>query len=269
MKRRIIDFHVHFAGEDAIYQKDGDGNEYDYSINSILAEMNDTGTDYALISSIEPMIRDSWRIVNHKNGLVHGGNEKAAKAIEESNRRLIGAFVPYPYKCSEEIQDEIKYFVNTYNFRAIKLHPWLGGYPANVQEIYPVFEVASQLKLPVLYHSGTVPFTTPAEMFDMAKRFPKVPVIMGHSGGTELWHDVMVLAEYAENLYIETSGQSNRIFLQVFVKKFGSERVLYGSDWLGQPGKMLFRKLEIEELELTEDEKNNIFWNNAKRLLKL
>ena len=269
MDKGIIDFHIHFAGEDVMYQDEDDGQQYDYSIDLILQEMDESGTEYALISSLEPMMRTSWLSSNRPGGLLHGGNEKVAEAVARSKGRLLGAFVPNPYKEAGEIRDEIKLFVETYDFRAIKLHPWLGSYPANAWELIPVFEAASELRLPVLYHSGTIPFTTPAEMFDMAKRFPEVPVVMGHAGGTELWYDVMALAEHADNLLIETSGQPNRIFIQEFAFRFGAKRILYGSDWLGQPGKMLFRKLEMEEVDLSPSDKEDIFRRNAWKMLKL
>jgi|LSQX01.2.fsa_nt_gb predicted TIM-barrel fold metal-dependent hydrolase len=268
--RDITDFHIHFAGEDAMYQKDkGSSASLDYSIDEIIEEMDYTQTRYAIISSLEPMLRYSWSDVNKDGGLPYGGNECVASAIVKSGGRLLGAFVPYPYRSARQIEKDIEHFVKDHDFRAIKVHPWLGSYPANAVELYPVFEVASEYRLPVLYHSGTIPFTTPAQMYDMAKRYPDVPVVMGHAGSTELWHDVIALAAEADNLFIETSGQSNRIFLEEFAARIGSDRILYGSDWLGQPGKMLFRKLEVEELELSEADKENIFRNNANRLLGL
>lgn len=267
MERQVIDFHVHFPARiypDSIYQ-----NQFDYSIDSILEEMKLSGTEFALISSIEPMLRSSWANLNERTGKKYGGNKLAAEAIKSSQGKLIGAFVPNCFQTSKQIKNDIALFVGNYNFKAIKLHPWLGGYPANIAQLNPVFEISHELNLPILYHSGTIPFTTPAEIFDMAKKYPEVIILMGHAGGTELWHDVFALAKYADNLLIETSGQSNKIYLEKFIEKYGSKRVLYGSDWLGTPGKMFFRQLEIDELNITDDKKEDIFSQNAKRILNL
>jgi len=269
MSQEVIDFHVHFPTNIYPKSKEEKQKQFIYQIDQLIEEMDISNTKIAVISSIEPMLRSSWSVLNNEKGKRYGGNETAFEAIKQSGGRLIGAFVPNCFQNAEVIKRDIQFFTEQYHFKVIKIHPWLGAFPANSKELYPVFEAATELELPILYHSGTIPFTTPAEMFDMAKRFPKVKVVMGHSGETELWHDVMALTKYADNLFIETSGQPNRIFLEQFVQRYGSERVLYGSDWLGTPGKMIFRQLEINEIRISEYDKNNILINNAKRLLKL
>jgi len=267
MNQKVIDFHVHFPAK--IYPKNEKEEQFSYQIEHLIEEMDRSNTAISLISSIEPMLRNNWSSLSDGRGKKYGGNEVAAEVIEQSKGRLIGAFVPNCFQNAAMIKKDIHFFTVSHHFKAIKLHPWLGAFPANAQELYPVFEIASELELPVLYHSGTIPFTTPAEMFDMAKQFPRVKIVMGHSGGTELWHDVMALVEYADNLLIETSGQPNRIFLEKFVEHYGSERVLYGSDWLGTSGKMIFRQIEIHELNVSDQDKENILVRNARRLLKL
>jgi uncharacterized protein len=266
MKEKIIDFHTHFPAD--IYPKKKIKKQFIYDTSSIIEEMDNSNTAVSVVSSIEPMFRESWKVLN-PNGMKYGGNENAFQSIRNVKHRLKGAFVPNCFEKPQIIKEDINYFYENFDCRAIKIHPWIGGFPANSYKLKSVFEIATELKIPILYHSGTIPFTTPAEIFDMAKKFPKTVIILGHSGGTELWYDVMALANYAKNLYIETSGQPNRIFLEKFVEKYGSERVIYGSDWLGTTGKMFFRILEVKEIKISEKDKRNILFNNAKRLLKL
>lgn len=249
----IIDAHAHLASTPGASARD------------LVKVMDRWGVAKASVSHISALRLHDWESEGR------AGNAVIAEAMQEFPSRILGAYAPNPFLGkAEQVRDDILGQIERYGFRSIKLHPIWGGYPANAHELDPIFSAAQEAGIPILYHSGHIPYCTPAEIFEMAKRFPKVNIIVGHAGKTELCHDVLALARYAPNLYIETSGQPNRAFLERFIREIGSERVLFGSDWEGC-GKGVFplRILEVEELAISRAERQNILFGNAARLFRL
>lgn len=267
--RNIVDAHTHFSG--VLYPRSQEERSLWYGAEEMLSSMNSWGISRSVVSNIEPMRLYQWSSQEGKsdNATQYGGNEKIAEAVVSCPDRLVGSYVPNVFESPRVIKAGIRRFVKEYGFRQIKLHPWLSGFPANAAELNPVFEVASELGIPILYHSGTIPYTNPAQMFDMAMKYPDVVVIMGHAGKGDLCYDALAVARYADNLYMDTSGQPNKVFLERCVAELGSERILFASDWLGSLGKLPFRRLEVEALDISEDAKTDILQTNAERIFCL
>jgi hypothetical protein len=127
--------------------------------------------------------------------------------------------------------------------------------------------------VPVLHHSAYntlgVPVataSTPADMADLAGRFPGVSIIMAHLGHTR----VQGLTEVAphRNLSVDVSGsQPTRGLLEEAVRRLGAERIVFGTDlpirdYAGMLGKML-------EAPLTDRQRRMILGQNAARMLRL
>ena len=67
--------------------------------------------------------------------------------------------------------------------KGIKIHPLIEHCPANDKEkVYPLMEAAQHYGLPVLFHCGLGEDASPKRIGEVAKDFPKLPIIMGHSG---------------------------------------------------------------------------------------
>ena|GEM_PF-358228 len=265
---KVVDAHTHFSG--VLYPRSQEERDLWYGADELLASMDLWGISVSIVSSIEPMRFYQWSTQEGRcdKATKYGGNEKIAEAVLLHPERLVGSYVPNVFESPKMIKAGIRRFVREYGFRQIKLHPWLSGFPANAAELNPVFEAASELGIPVLYHSGTIPYTNPAQMFDMAMKYPDVVVIMGHAGKGDLCYDALAVARYADNLYMDTCGQPNKVFLERCVAELGSERILFASDWLGSFGKLPFRRLEVEALDISEEAKANILLNNAERLFR-
>lgn len=64
-----------------------------------------------------------------------------------------------------------------------------------------------------------------------------------------------------KNIYLETSGQMNPLILKDAIKKIGSQRIVFGTDWPYKPV-----NIEIDKflhLDLDSDDLENIFHKNA------
>lgn len=157
----------------------------------------------------------------------------------------------------------------------IKLHPDFQAFSIDDPKMYPIYEVASSLGLPITFHVGRdpdsvkVPYATPSGIARVSRLFPNLKIIAAHMGGARMSDEVeQTLA--GKNVYLDTS-LSNVFcppdqFIRI-VKKHGSERILFGSDCPWQSPLEEFKW--IEALGLSSTDRENIYWNNAAHLLKL
>lgn len=114
----------------------------------------------------------------------------------------------------DTVTEQVEEAVKGYNFKGLKIHPWVQDVSPNHPMLYPIYEKAAKLRVPVQFHSGTAPYSTPLQVAEVARTFPEVPVIMGHMGKADLWLDVIPAAELSENIYVDTSGQCIRALIE-------------------------------------------------------
>ena len=70
----------------------------------------------------------------------------------------------------------------------------------------------------------------PKRIGEVAKDFPKLPIIMGHSGLVEGVREVVEIAKRCENVHMDSSGVGWLPFFCESISWAGPDRVLYGSD---------------------------------------
>jgi predicted TIM-barrel fold metal-dependent hydrolase len=118
------------------------------------------------------------------------------------------------------------------------------------------------------YKTGSRAFneSTPADIADLASRFPDVTIIMAHlsGGGVQGIHDV----KPHSNVYVDTSGsQPVSGMVEYAVHVLGSQRIVYGSDapirdFSSQIGR-------IRGASITEKQRDRILCSNAKKIFRL
>lgn len=165
--------------------------------------------------------------------------------------------------------------------KGIKLLPMQHQVHGNDPRLWPVYETAAELGLPVLSQSGrggAVSPTTgdhwgrPCYFAEPARAFPTVRFILAHLGsGYEA--DVIDLTRQFANVYTDTStvpsrvrnGQMSRADLAHLLRQIGIGHVVFGTNWpLYDPR----ADIEvIDSLPLTEAEKRAIFFENAAGIL--
>jgi uncharacterized protein len=160
--------------------------------------------------------------------------------------------------------------------RGIKLLPSYGHFFPNDVRLYPAYETATHLGVPVMFHTGTslfpgtrIKYADPLLIDDVAEDFPELKIVMSH-GGRPFWYKEAgwMLARH-RNVLIDISGIPPKQLPTVFPKleKF-SDRFLFGSDW---PNVQSIAKQVsmILELPFSETTIKGILYHNAVRLLKL
>lgn len=175
-----------------------------------------------------------------------------------------------------DLGDALRRKVEDEGFRGLKLYPTYQHYHLNDPRMYPLYQAAQDLGIPVLIHTGSSVFKgsrlkygDPLSLDDVAVDFPRVNLVMGHAG-RGFWYDrAYFLAKLHPNVYMEVSGLPPSKLMTYFPELDRiTEKVIFGSDWPGMP--WIRRNMEaIRELPLPAEGVENILGGNAARLLRL
>lgn len=140
----------------------------------------------------------------------------------------------------------------------MKLHPRLHGYTL-AEYGQKIFSFADKRSAIVQMHYGREDYV------GLADTFPNATFIVAHLGGS--LHINAVKNAKHRNIYTDTSGMDslkNKV-IEYAVSQIGSDRILFGTDSYA-PGSQRGR---IEYALIPEQDKENILYNNAKRLFGL
>ena len=161
----------------------------------------------------------------------------------------------------------------------VKIHPIIQEIQADADEVMQAVEVISIYSKPVLLHSGKATYYTPAEgkkqfrncasivrIERLISTFPNVKFIVGHAGLSEIISAIELLPKY-KNVYVDTSFQPPEA-IKVLISAFGSDRVLFASDWpygLRKPAILAVKEACGDDISLQKA----VLYDNAVELLKL
>lgn len=112
-------------------------------------------------------------------------------------------------------------------------------------------------------------YSHPSRVANILDAFPKLEIIAAHFGGWMLWD---YAKEYLLNRHCMLDTSSALAWLgpqraKELIREYGAERFLFGTDYPLTTAKKELEK--IEALNLTDNEYELIFAQNAKRFLKL
>ena len=123
-----------------------------------------------------------------------------------------------------------------------------------------LFSFANGLKTVLLMHPQKV-----EKMAFFADRYPDMKLIIAHLGSIE--HvDAIANARHG-NIYTDTSGMASlkNKLIEYAVSQIGSDRILFGTDTYAAGA----QRGRIEYAMIPQEDKENILFNNAKRLFGL
>jgi uncharacterized protein len=245
----IIDSHCHYSPAFFRYR------EYRMDLDALVSEMDRYGIAYAILSAAGEFAAYATA----------EGNSAVAAAARRFPERFIGFATINPWSRASGVEALARAHED-YGFTGLVLHPILQGFEANDPLVFPLVERALALDM-VVYVTGGAPYLAmPYKIADLAGRYPEGRFVMGHAGW-DFHFDVPYCLEACSNLWAETSknGLAN---LEALARKFGSSRLLFGSDhpFSSYEG-------EIEKIRLLpgldDSGRENIFSRNARNLLRL
>lgn len=257
----IIDSHVHLitnvTGYYAYKKSAGAFDSQIWDADRIVRLMDEVGYDRCFLLTLSGLYGfNDWRLAN----------DEVAAAVRRYPDRLIGFCTNWPNQDPEGAVQELLRCLDL-GLTGVKYHPWLQSFPANSAYLYPTLEVTSKHHLPVLFHTGTPPYSQPFQVMEQARRFPETPFIIGHFGKL-LFLDAVRSAELYPNIYLETSG-AQVADLAFAVQRMPAERILFGTDLPvgGAPaGKWNLAKLN--SAPLSDEQRRLILGENAVRLMQ-
>ena len=161
----LIDAHLHATGR----ERTGD----------VLRSLDDAGVDLAVV--LAPFLGDGYSLDDAAS--LRRGNAHLGRLVRGHTDRLVGFAVIDPR--DPAAPDDLRHAIETLGLRGVKMVP-TGWYPYD-DRVQPVFAVASELRLPVLFHSGIFidgrsgRFCRPA-FFEALREHPGARVALAHLG---------------------------------------------------------------------------------------
>jgi len=195
-----------------------------------------------------------------------GANERARKACEASDGRLVAYIYLNPMDVESALA-ELERCRQYDCFRGVKLHSAIDQYYPFMKTYFPLYERINELRLPVLWHSGTSPTSHPLQIAYVARQFPDSPHILGHFGLSDLTWECFPAADLAPNIHVDTTANPIVPVMADWIREFGAERMLWGSDFPFYD--VRYEKLKVDCLRVTDREKELIAGENAARIFRL
>lgn len=200
---------------------------------------------------------------------IYACNSHAARIVERYPDQAYSFCYLNPAHDPAFIHAELDRCVGEYGMKGIKL--WI-AVNARDPRLDAVMEGARRHNLPVLHHAwykatGYVyNESTPADVRDLALRFPDVPIIMAHLNGCGV-RGVLDIKDLP-NVSIDTSGsQPDAGFTEFAVAQLGAERILFGSDAPIRDYAVQLAK--VTGAKISDAARQQILGENAIRLLKV
>lgn len=268
----IIDFHTHIF-PDKIAEKTlkilSDNTlrtegvralpETDATLNGLKKSMAENGIAYSVVMPIATTVTQSNTI-----------NNFAASINGKDNIFSFGSVHPMQENALQELER-----IKSLGLRGIKLHPEYQGVYVDSPECVAVVQKCIQLDLLVLFHAGRDIGIQPPVHCE-PKRLRRLldmtgadNIIAAHMGGWRMWDDVEKYL-VGQNLYFDTSYSLHELTperAERIVRTHGADKILYGSDSPWQ--KQNFCRLMIERWNISDGEKEKIFFKNAEKLMRL
>lgn len=167
----------------------------------------------------------------------------------------------------DDIEGEFERIISL-GLKGIKLHPDFQGFNADDPKMDRIYSVIGS-RLPLLIHAGdeNLDSSSPRRLANVLERFPGLTMIAAHLGGYKKWQEAMNCL-IGKNLYLDTSSAiryMDRDFAVTLIKTHGTDKVVFGTDYPS-----VYHDIELEafhKLGLSEQEKEDILYNNAAKLL--
>jgi len=172
--------------------------------------------------------------------------------------------------------DVLEACVKDMGFKGLKLYPPYQHFYPNDPVIYPLYERAVELRIPIMFHTGSsiyrnskMKYGDPLHLDEVAADFPDLTIVMAHSG-RGFWYDrAYFLSRIHRNVFMEISGLPPKKLLDYFPElERNADKVIFGSDWPGVGG--IGANVEaIRSAGLKNEAVDKILWKNAAKILKV
>lgn len=217
--------------------------------------------------------------------------EYVKSMVDKYPDRLIGFYTANPIGGAAEAK-RFERAVTQQGLRGLKMLPSYNYVALNDRRIWPLYEVAEALKVPVIVHTGwsampkgkMLAYDHPLYLEDVLVDFPDLTLVIGHTGFMWAEECIFFMAKFP-NVYSDFAfwAESTPMWkvaqVWTFAKKMGvMNRFLWGTDYPYVPfqtGQELFSRVaaytQTHDLEphITDEDQAGFFGDNAAVMLGL
>jgi uncharacterized protein len=263
----IIDCHVHLNRYD-----EGDVSSLHDRYLRLKDEMAEHGVDYALVLS------------SYLATAERPNTQEILDVVEADPRIGVVAGVSYLHYRAADLA-ELRAMLREERIKGLKLYPGYEPFYVHDARMRVVYELAGEFNVPVMIHTGDtydpkgrIKYSHPIEVDEVAVDFRDVTFVICHLGNPWIT-DAMEVIYKNPNVVGDISGftlghfeeRFERFMLQQVneVLAFAGDpsKLLYGTDWPICTMSSYIRF--VNNLNLTEEENDKIFWRNAARLFRI
>ena len=267
----IFDFHTHcfpdtlapraIAHLAEISLKCGLTPTTDGTSRGVLDQMHAHGVDKSLICNVSTNAHQMPKV-----------NAFACElASTQTELYALGSLHPY----GDDLEGQIRMLKDA-GIKGLKLHPDYIRIEFDDPVLHPIFELCIAYDMFLITHTGYDPNSPdhmhcrPKQILSVMQNFPGLTLIAAHMGGIDCEQEVLDML-CGKQLYMDTSHSGSyphrHPLLHKILQRHDPALLLYGSDcpWSGQEREQRF----VYQAPVSEQVKEDIFWNNAARLMKI
>ena len=270
----VIDFHLHVTTVDEYNEWFLDWVRRLYGEGGLAHLRSVLASPEGLLKFMDEQGIDYVVALAETNTMVTGVsmNDRVADFCQESERLIPFANIN-PYVTLNQV-GELERCVRELGVKGLKLYPTYQHFYPNDNKLFPIYERAQELNIPVMIHTGSSVFPgslmkygDPLFLDELAVFFPRLKIIQSHAG-RGFWYDrAFFLASLHENVYMDITGLPPQNLLKYFPElERIPDKIIFGSDW---PGIIDIKRniSAILELPISKPTKEKILGKNAATLL--
>ncbi len=251
------------------------------------APLPSAATDAELIADTIGML-DRYNIF----GVMSGTLQELDQWQAASPKRIIPAMNFNPFNSSKQSPAEFRQLFHDGKFQVFaEVAPQYQGRLATDDGLDHYFALAEELDIPIGFHLGEGPvggphrsfssgyraaLTSPLQLEEVLVKYPRLRIYVMHYG-SPLVEDMIALLYSHPQVYVDVA-QNNWGFprvhfyrqLKMLIDAGFQTRIMFGSDQMIWPETIRIAIETVEAAEfLSEEQKRDIFYNNAARFLRL
>jgi uncharacterized protein len=273
MKKIAVFVIIHFISQLAIAQQQVFDNHVhlwdgEQSLKSYLRQIDSLG---------QPVTRFGGILIARKGEpLKTKAKNDELIALAKQNTQLLPICSVHPLDGDAAMQEIRR--LSLLGVRAIKLHPHTQQFEVPDERVFNLCKEAGKLGIVVLMDNASIKTGDCENLFDLAIKCPGTKFIFAHLGGFNFrfWNIIAVARTakgfYKDNIYFDISAMIVSIADSPVEDEFiwtmrnaGINNILLGSDF---PQYTLKQAVDaLNRLDLKQEEKNKILFENARNLL--
>jgi predicted TIM-barrel fold metal-dependent hydrolase len=265
-----------------------------------IRDMETAGVNAQVLSL--PITGADWLDSRQGSELARLYNNSVAEMIRDYPGRFVGS-AALPLQDVKQAVIELQRAVDELGFKAVTVYSNVAQKPVASERFYPLYEMIEKLDIPILLHP-TVPVMgralkdyklLPAIGFPMdttiaimtmimsglLDKYPHLNFVLPHLGGVfpflmaridkesckiPGWGTSRLPSNYLKRVYVDTVSLHQPAMLCAYTS-MGVERIVFGSDYPYWDIPSCVKS--VEELPIPENEKQKIFCDTPKQLLKM